>query len=142
KKKKDNKKIRNIKEKKRRKENDKTKQIKNKEKTKKKLKKILKMDEKDVLKRLKTKNAFQVEFGQKGKDLTYKQKTDIEKLKLPGITFETEKKRFYPNGNFASHLIGLADKDQETNKLTGVYGAEKVFDSYLIGKMGKNSYKP
>lgn len=123
------------------KDSDKPRHVKDKEKTAKELSKILKMDEKDVLKRLKTKNAFQVEFGQKGKDLTYKQKTDIEKLKLPGITFETEKKRFYPNGNFASHLIGLADKDQETNKLTGVYGAEKVFDSYLKGKTGKNSYK-
>ena len=123
------------------KDSDKPRHVKDKGKTAKELSKILKMDEKDVLKRLKTKNAFQVEFGQKGKDLTYKQKTDIEKLKLPGITFETEKKRFYPNGNFASHLIGLADKDQETNKLTGVYGAEKVFDSYLKGKTGKNSYK-
>ncbi|MCD8795674.1 penicillin-binding protein [Mammaliicoccus sciuri] len=115
--------------------------VKDKKKTAKALSKILDMDEDDILDKLKTKNAFQVEFGQKGKDLTYKQKTQIEKLKLPGLTFETEKKRFYPNGNFASHLIGLADKDPDTNKLKGVSGAEKVFDSYLKGKTGKNSYK-
>ncbi|MGO1988698.1 penicillin-binding protein [Mammaliicoccus vitulinus] len=115
---------------------DKPKHVKDKEKTAKALSKIIDMDEKDILSKLKTKKAFQVEFGQKGKDLTYKQKTQIEKLKLPGLTFETEKKRFYPNGNFASHLIGLADKDQETNQLKGVAGAEKVFDSYLSGKKG------
>ncbi|MCJ1764331.1 penicillin-binding protein [Mammaliicoccus sciuri] len=120
---------------------DKPRHVKDKKKTAKALAKILDMDEDDILDKLKTKNAFQVEFGQKGKDLTYKQKTQIEKLKLPGLTFETEKKRFYPNGNFASHLIGLADKDPDTNKLKGVSGAEKVFDSYLKGKTGKNSYK-
>ncbi len=120
---------------------DKPRHVKDKEKTAKALSKIIDMDEKDILSKLKTKKAFQVEFGQKGKDLTYKQKTQIEKLKLPGLTFETEKKRFYPNGNFASHLIGLADKDQETNQLKGVAGAEKVFDSYLSGKKGENSYK-
>lgn len=120
---------------------DKPRHVKDKKKTAKALAKILDMDEDDILSKLKTKNAFQVEFGQKGKDLTYKQKTQIEKLKLPGLTFETEKKRFYPNGNFASHLIGLADKDPDTNKLKGVSGAEKVFDSYLKGKTGKNSYK-
>lgn len=120
---------------------DKPRHVKDKKKTAKALAKILDIDEDDILDKLKTKNAFQVEFGQKGKDLTYKQKTQIEKLKLPGLTFETEKKRFYPNGNFASHLIGLADKDPDTNKLKGVSGAEKVFDSYLKGKTGKNSYK-
>ncbi|MFI3545307.1 penicillin-binding transpeptidase domain-containing protein [Mammaliicoccus sciuri] len=120
---------------------DKPRHVKDKKKTAKALAKILDMDEDDILDKLKTKNAFQVEFGQKGKDLTFKQKTQIEKLKLPGLTFETEKKRFYPNGNFASHLIGLADKDPDTNKLKGVSGAEKVFDSYLKGKTGKNSYK-
>ncbi|HCN60621.1 penicillin-binding protein [Mammaliicoccus fleurettii] len=123
------------------KDSDKPLHVKDKKKTAKELSKIIDMDEKDILKKLETKKAFQVEFGQKGKDLTYKQKTQIEKLKLPGLTFETEKKRFYPNGNFASHLIGLADKDHETNKLKGVTGAEKVFDSYLSGKTGKNSYK-
>ncbi|WP_239749469.1 penicillin-binding transpeptidase domain-containing protein [Mammaliicoccus sp. H-M34] len=123
------------------KDSDKPLHVKDKKKTAKELSKIINMDEKDILKKLETKKAFQVEFGQKGKDLTYKQKTQIEKLKLPGLTFETEKKRFYPNGNFASHLIGLADKDHETNKLKGVSGAEKVFDSYLSGKTGKNSYK-
>ncbi|PTE34818.1 penicillin-binding protein [Mammaliicoccus fleurettii] len=123
------------------KDSDKPLHVKDKKKTAKELSKIIDMDEKDILKKLETKKAFQVEFGQKGKDLTYKQKTQIEKLKLPGLTFETEKKRFYPNGNFASHLIGLADKDHETNKLKGVSGAEKVFDSYLSGKTGKNSYK-
>ncbi|MBW0764451.1 penicillin-binding protein [Mammaliicoccus fleurettii] len=123
------------------KDSDKPLHVKDKKKTAKELSKIIDMDEKGILKKLETKKAFQVEFGQKGKDLTYKQKTQIEKLKLPGLTFETEKKRFYPNGNFASHLIGLADKDHETNKLKGVSGAEKVFDSYLSGKTGKNSYK-
>lgn len=82
---------------------DKPRHVKDKKKTAKALAKILDMDEDDILSKLKTKNAFQVEFGQKGKDLTYKQKTQIEKLKLPGLTFETEKKDFILM--VTSHLI-------------------------------------
>ena len=31
-------------------------------------------------------------------------------MDLPGITLYPETERFYPNGNFASHLIGMAQK--------------------------------
>ncbi|TDM07348.1 penicillin-binding protein [Macrococcus lamae] len=112
-----------------------------KKKTATKLSHIIDMPKKEIYGRLMTKKAFQVEFGKAGKDLTYEQKKKIEALKLPGLTFFSEKKRFYPNGNFASHLIGYAEKNPETNKIEGMLGVEKVFDSYLSGKAGKTSYK-
>lgn len=46
---------------------DKPRHVKDKKKTAKALSKILDMDEDDILDKLKTKNAFQVEFGQKVK---------------------------------------------------------------------------
>lgn len=82
----------------------------NKKKTAKALADIIDMKEKDIYKVLSNKKAFQVEFGKAGKDLTFDQKQKIQNLKMPGLTFFSEKKRFYPNGNFASHLIGLAEK--------------------------------
>lgn len=122
--------------------------------TAKQLAKIINMPEKEILKRLNTKKAFQVEFGKAGKDLTYEQKKQIENMKIKkvvdsnveyvkatGLTFFTEKKRFYPNGNFASHLIGYAEKNAKTNQIEGMLGTEKIFNSYLAGKAGKTSYK-
>ncbi|TDM48003.1 penicillin-binding protein [Macrococcoides goetzii] len=115
--------------------------VTDKKKTAKALSKIIDMPYKSILKTLNTKNAFQVEFGKAGKDLTFNQKKAIEQLKLPGLTFFSEKKRFYPNGNFASHLIGYAEKNSETNQIQGMMGTEKIFDTYLSGKAGKTSYK-
>ncbi|WP_414053986.1 penicillin-binding transpeptidase domain-containing protein [Macrococcus equi] len=112
-----------------------------KKKTAKALSKIIDMPYKSILKTLKTKKAFQVEFGKAGKDLTFNQKKSIEQLKLPGLTFFSEKKRFYPNGNFASHLIGYAEKNPDTNQIQGMMGSEKIFDTYLSGKAGKTSFK-
>lgn len=109
--------------------------------TAKKLSNIIDMSEKEILDRLNTKSAFQVEFGKAGKDLTYQQKKAIEALKIPGLTFFAEKQRFYPNGKFASHLIGFAEKNPDTNEIHGMMGIEKIFDSYLSGKPGKTVYK-
>ncbi|TDM03936.1 penicillin-binding protein [Macrococcus carouselicus] len=110
-------------------------------KTAKALADIIDMPEKEILATLRTKKVFQVEFGKAGRDLTYDQKKKIEALKLPGLTFFTEKKRFYPNGNFASHTIGFAQKNPDTGLIEGMLGTEKVFNTYLSGKAGKTSYK-
>ncbi|GGA97566.1 penicillin-binding protein [Macrococcus hajekii] len=110
-------------------------------KTAKALAKIIDMPEKEIRAKLETKKAFQVEFGKPGRDLTYAQKKKIEALNMPGLTFFTEKKRFYPNGNFASHTIGFAEKNAETGRIEGMLGTEKIFDTYLSGKAGQTSFK-
>ena len=61
-------------------------------------------------------------------------------MKLPGVTLYPETERFYPNGNFASHLIGIAQKDPDSGELKGALGVEKIFDSYLSGQKGALSY--
>ena len=40
----------------------------------------------EIEKRLNQKKAFQVEFGQKGTNLTYQDKVKLDKMDLPGIT--------------------------------------------------------
>ena len=37
----------------------------------------------------------------------------IKEEELPGIRFIEYKKRFYPNGDFASHLIGFAQEEED-----------------------------
>ncbi|WP_324611608.1 penicillin-binding protein [Bacillus massiliglaciei] len=110
------------------------------EKTAEELAKYIDMDEADILERLKDKDAFQVEFGKAGRDLSQDTKQKIEKLELPGITFERSNKRFYPNGVFASHLIGYVEKDEETEKMTGKFGIERYLNKELEEKDGKLTY--
>ncbi|MDG0821414.1 MAG: penicillin-binding protein [Staphylococcus equorum] len=119
---------------------EKPKHVTDKKETAKKLATVIDMSEEDIEKRLDNKKAFQVEFGQKGSDLTYQEKEKIEKMNLPGVTLYPETERFYPNGNFASHLIGIAQKDPDTGELNGAMGVEKIFDSYLSGQKGALSY--
>ncbi|SDJ74295.1 penicillin-binding protein [Sediminibacillus albus] len=92
-----------------------------------------------ILERGKEEGKFQVEFGAQGKDLSQETKEEIEALQIPGINFEKESKRYYPNGTFASHVIGLAQKQDDV--LVGRNGIEAEMDNVLSGKNGFISYK-
>lgn len=58
------------------------------------------------------------------RQLTPRQKADIMALGIPGIGFRTEKRRFYPGGPLAAHVLGLVDIDNK-----GIAGMEKYIDS-------------
>ncbi|WP_416143260.1 penicillin-binding protein [Paraliobacillus zengyii] len=85
-------------------------------------------------------DKFQVEFGANGSQLSQEVKLDIEALDLPGINFDEEAKRYYPNGTFASQIIGLAQKNDDSI-ITGITGIEAQLDDYLQGTNGSISYK-
>ncbi|WP_339163590.1 penicillin-binding protein [Siminovitchia sp. FSL W7-1587] len=107
------------------------------------LAKHISLSEEEIYKLLTKKNRYQVEFGQAGRDLPHHIKKKIEALKLPGITFIKDTKRFYPNGIFASHLIGYAQKGEEDEKgedITGSTGIEKSYDKLLKGTDGSLKY--
>lgn len=113
------------------------------QKTANELAKILNMKESEIYSIL-TKDQFQVEFGKAGRDISHQTKKEIEALKLPGITFKRDSKRFYPNGIFASHLVGYADRIDEpdgTYNYVGKMGIEKTLDKELTGKDGKINYE-
>ncbi|RFU71172.1 penicillin-binding protein [Peribacillus saganii] len=104
------------------------------EMTAKKLAKYIDMDEDEIYNRL-TKDKVQVEFGSAGRDISHQVKREIEKMDLPGISFIRDTKRFYPNGVFASHLIGYVEKNyNEETKQTdtvGKLGIERFENSEL-----------
>ncbi|MDM5328041.1 penicillin-binding protein [Neobacillus sp. CF12] len=113
------------------------------EKTARELAKYIKMEESEIYSIL-TKDQFQVEFGKAGRDISHQTKKEIEALKLPGITFKRDSKRFYPNGVFASHLIGYADRIEEedgTYSYVGKMGIEKTLNDELTGKDGQINYE-
>ncbi|NUK29020.1 penicillin-binding protein [Parageobacillus sp. VR-IP] len=107
-------------------------------KTAKKLAPLLDMDV-DEVERILKKDAKQVEFGPHGRNISYELKQKIEALHLPGIGFIRDTKRFYPNGNFASYVIGYAQKS-ENNETVGKMGLEKKLDKYLHEKDGYVSF--
>lgn len=111
--------------------------------TAKELANFIEMEESEIYSIL-TKDQFQVEFGKAGRDISHQTKKEIEALKLPGITFKRDSKRFYPNGIFASHLVGYADRvDEEdgTYKYVGKMGIESKLNKELTGKDGKINYE-
>lgn len=57
------------------------------------------------------------------RELTPGQQNEIQKLGIPGIGFRTEKRRFYPGGPTASHVLGLVNVDNQ-----GTAGMEKFID--------------
>ena len=76
-------------------------------------------------------DRYQVEFGSYGAKLTELEKIAIENLELPGISFVESTKRFYPNGQFASYIVGYAKEYTRINlKLDEEYDLEKHYNSY------------
>lgn len=104
-----------------------------------KLSPVLNMSVED-LKKLLTKDVYQVELGPGGRGITEIKKEEIENLNLPGIDYIQDYKRYYPNGDFASYLIGYA-KNNEKGNIVGEMGIEQEFNSDLSGKDGYLEYQ-
>ncbi|MGD6960271.1 penicillin-binding protein [Rossellomorea aquimaris] len=113
-------------------------------KTAKALAPYLDLKESEIYERLNQDGKYQVEFGSAGRDLSHQMMLEIKEENIPGITFRKEAKRFYPNGSFAPHLIGFAQKttgDNGDSKTVGKMGVEASFDDVLSGKDGSVEYK-
>ena len=123
-----------------------------KETTAKKLAEVLGKDEDDLLYLLKTfseQGKYQVELAH---GITEMNKETIENLNLPGIDFVENYKRYYPNGDFASYVIGYAKTNENvetdedgytkiTYEIDGELGIEAKYNDLLKGKDGYLSYQ-
>lgn len=111
-----------------------------KEKTAEALAKVLDMDYEYALERLNTSNAYQVEFGLAGRDLSENKKAEIEALDLPGIGFISGSKRYYKQGRAASYIIGYA-KTSDEGEIVGEMGIESYYNEELKGTDGETMYQ-
>ena len=101
-----------------------------KEKTARELSEILNAPYDYIYERL-CEDRYQVEFSSYGSKLTELEKIAIEKLELPGIDFVESTKRFYPNGQFASYIVGYAKEYTRINlKLKEVFDIKKLYKNY------------
>ena len=90
------------------------------------------------------KDAYQVELGTGGKNLSQLQMEDIKALNLPGIDFIKSTKRYYPNGDFASYLLGYTknkELDDGNSYMVGELGIEGYYNKELTGKSGYIKYE-
>ncbi len=107
--------------------------------------------EADYIYSLLNRSVYQVELGPGGRNITEMQKREIEALNLPGISFMMKPSRHYPNGDFASYIIGYAKRYEEvvvdnnlrrTNyNIVGELGIEGKFNEILNGVEGQLIYQ-
>lgn len=92
------------------------------------LSKILDLDEKEVSEKLKSKQNL-IKLKQWVED---EESEKVRSAKIKGIEIVEDNKRYYPNKDFASHILGHTNIDQ-----IGQYGVERIFNDYLTGVPGK-----
>ena len=121
--------------------------VTNKKKTAKVLAKYLDLSEAQILKILSpsSKGIFQVQFGTAGSNLSVATMEKIKKANLPGINFTQIPAREYPEGNFASQLLGMTtlktNTKTGTTQLVGDMGLEGYFNKQLTGTPGYRTVK-
>ncbi|MBR2840627.1 MAG: penicillin-binding protein [Bacilli bacterium] len=125
--------------------------VKDIDKTARELAVVLESDENEIREKIKNgkdKKKYQVELGTIGKNISEIKKSEIENLNLPGIDFEENDKRYYPNGDFASYILGYAktnEMEDEDGKIIssidGELGIEAKFDKELKGTDGFYKYQ-
>jgi stage V sporulation protein D (sporulation-specific penicillin-binding protein) len=93
---------------------------------------VLALDPKDILPKLTDKNK---KYAPLKRQLTEQEQEKIKKLQLPGIYFDSEEARFYPDGNLLSQVLGFVGYNKDSKRL-GLYGLEKSFETDLAGKAG------
>lgn len=114
-----------------------------KEKTAESLAPLIKMESKKILELL-NKDLYQVELGPGGRNLSQLEMESIKKLNLDGIDFIKNSKRYYPNGDFASYLLGYTvNKEDEDGNVWkyGELGTEGYFNKELSGSSGYITYE-
>lgn len=103
------------------------------------LAKCLKSDY-DYIYNLLNQDVYQTELGNIGRGISKSVKDEIESYNLPGIEFTDAIQRAYPIGQFASHLVGYAQPNEEGTTI-GRMGVELYLNSYLQGEDGSRTYQ-
>lgn len=89
-------------------------------------------------------DLYQVEFGSGGRNLSQLKMEEIDNLNLDGIGFIKSTKRYYPNGDFASYLLGYTKNKEDKNGNMWQYGElgiEGYYNEELAGKSGYIKYE-
>ncbi len=95
---------------------------------------ILGVDYNEIYEKTQKKSSYHQYVKRKiEKELADEVRLFVSENKLEGaVTLYNDTKRYYPYGNFASHVLGFTGTDNN-----GLYGVEYQFDSTLAGEPGR-----
>lgn len=109
--------------------------VEDKEKVAKKLAELFSLDYEKVLKKVKKHSSIETIIKRVDKEKTNELRVWMQENNiLSGINVDEDTKRYYPNSNLASHIIGFCGSDNQ-----GLDGIEAKYDETLKGKNGKIS---
>ncbi|MCI8276804.1 MAG: hypothetical protein HFJ46_02600, partial [Clostridia bacterium] len=107
----------------------------NKEKVARKLAELFELDYEKILKKVKKHSSIENIIKRVDKEKTNELRRWMQENNiLSGINIDEDTKRYYPNSDFASHIIGFCGSDNQ-----GLDGIEAKYDEILKGKNGKIS---
>lgn len=107
-------------------------QKEDKEKVAKKLSEIFELDYETVLKKVSKRSSIETIIKKVDKNKTDELRVWIDEEKITtGINIDEDTKRYYPNNNLASQIIGFCGSDNQ-----GLDGIEAKYDSTLSGTKG------
>ncbi len=93
---------------------------------------VLKKDEKELYDLLTIPDRVWIPLAHKADERVRK---ELEDLKIAGVGFERESKRFYPEASMAAQLLGFVGADQNGND-KGYFALEGFYDRELRGRDG------
>ncbi|GGM20570.1 stage V sporulation protein D [Paraliobacillus quinghaiensis] len=108
-------------------------QVTNPEETANALGKILGITKEEMLEQV-TKQTSIVRFAA-GRKISEEQADAIQTLGLDGVYIAEDSKRYYPNGEYLSHVLGFSGIDNQ-----GLMGLELYYDDNLSGEKGSLSF--
>ena len=109
-------------------------QIEDKDKVSQDLADILGVSKEEMDKHVKKKTSIE-RVHPEGRRLSYEIADKINELNYDGVYLVKEAKRFYPNQNYLSHVLGFVGIDNQ-----GLSGLELEYDKYLTGEAGAIKY--
>ncbi|HEY7161917.1 MAG TPA: penicillin-binding protein, partial [Acidobacteriota bacterium] len=89
--------------------------------------KIVNVNAKEVLEKTENKSFFWI-----ARKIPQEKAEAIKRLELSGVYFTNESRRYYPNKNLASHLLGFVGMDNK-----GLSGVEYQYEHVITGVPGK-----
>ncbi|MFC5557969.1 stage V sporulation protein D [Ureibacillus thermophilus] len=89
---------------------------------------VLKVDEKKLYEKMNSK-SYLVKLAPEGKNITYEQAVELQRLKIDGLYTGVDYVRHYPYGTLLSRLLGFTGYDTQ-----GLAGIEYQYDKYLTSK--------
>jgi stage V sporulation protein D (sporulation-specific penicillin-binding protein) len=104
-------------------------QVKNPADTAEKLANVLNANVQDVYQQITKKSSM--ERLKSGRKITNEKAKEVENLNLPGVYIAEDSKRYYPFGDYLSHVLGFTGIDNQ-----GLTGLELSYDKELSGAKG------